>query len=1287
MSLGGNDIRIIISASNEASKTMKEVESDAKSSFGNIGGSIRGVVEDLALFDLAMRGLERLTEPIKAVWDEMEQLQSVAAQTAAVLKSTGDASGVTAEQVSKLAESLEGASTYSQAAIQAGENILLTFRNIGGSVLPQTTQAVMDMATAMHMDLNSAALQVGKALEDPIGGLTRLQRAGVQFTQAQKDQIKSLVDTGQGMAAQKIILDELANEFGGSAAAQAKTFGGALDQLKNEALTGLANFMNSNVLPHLLDFEQVIQSQVLPALKAWASNDLLPKLQQFGSFLQSTVLPVLKEFGTFITGTVIPALHNFWDDSLEPKIEAFASFITGTVIPALQSLANDVLPTVKQVLSDIGDWMSSNQDVIAAFAVAVGIIAVAFAAASIAGAILAGVFAVITSPVLLTVAALAAVGAAVYEIIQNWDELTAKFPALQQGWTDLQQAVSQVEAWFTGTLVPNLKADWDKISSDMSTIADSISQNWNTISTIISTVLGIIEAEVGVVFGTIVNEVQLDMNVLRDVINIVTALIHGDWQGAWNGIKQVVIDIWNSLVSEAGTILGGIEGAAGAVWDAVGDAAATAWNNIVHTVQEGAQACLDAIASMVHGIGNALSTLSGISIGGGTMPSFDTGIPGIGTIGGGSIPSVSPFSGLAGAASALQGWAAPTADFSGANISYTRSGGGKGGGGGPAYVGSGGMTPEQAIAAAGGASTLYSPLDDGTTLSKGGGGGSTDTADPMSGAGAGDFSPGKGAGGGGGGGKPKGGGGGGGGGAPSDATQATDMNKVWKDLHDAADAYQKALDGIKDTQPKLTQALLDSEKAMRPQLVDAMTTAYQNYQTAAAALAAGVAGGASAKDLSTLSANLSGAKDQFTAAAKDVTDLDTKINTDTKALHDQRVAEVNDMGNAIITALKAQAADQLQTEKDSIAAQKDALKQGTADAVQAFTDRKKAADDAYAQQLQDAKDAQAQQFQVVKDGLAQQQQAQKDALSLQQQLQTNQFDAATNAKIASIQAQIDAPAIKANLDKEAALRLAISHDTGSQLATDQASLDSMLVADHNKVLQGQITDIKTAATAQKQQMSDEYKLQNQALADQQKTQTQTLADAQKTQAQSLTDHYADEKKASDKRYDDLIKAARDNETATNKVLDDQLKSAEAHYKDQTTNAKLQADARLMIEGGNQQDIVKLLNKYDPDWNTAGKNLGQQLIDGLKQSDIPGAVERIFADMGSGSGGTTSDKAAKDSAGPSEGRSVTIAPGAIVIQAWDANSVLNAVPQLLRALDVGMQQGGGLGLSGVGALKS
>ena len=47
---------------------------------------------------------------------------------------------------------------------------------------------------------------VGKALNDPLKGLTALSRIGVQFTAQQQEQIKAMVEVGDVAGAQKIIL-------------------------------------------------------------------------------------------------------------------------------------------------------------------------------------------------------------------------------------------------------------------------------------------------------------------------------------------------------------------------------------------------------------------------------------------------------------------------------------------------------------------------------------------------------------------------------------------------------------------------------------------------------------------------------------------------------------------------------------------------------------------------------------------------------------------------------------------------------------------------------------------------------------------------------------------------------------------------------------------------------------------------------------------------------------------------------------------------------------------------
>ena len=63
--------------------------------------------------------------------------------------------------------------------------------------------------------------------------MTALQRVGVKFTEQQKAQVKALVESGDLLKAQALILKELNTEFGGAAAAARNTFGGALRSLGN----------------------------------------------------------------------------------------------------------------------------------------------------------------------------------------------------------------------------------------------------------------------------------------------------------------------------------------------------------------------------------------------------------------------------------------------------------------------------------------------------------------------------------------------------------------------------------------------------------------------------------------------------------------------------------------------------------------------------------------------------------------------------------------------------------------------------------------------------------------------------------------------------------------------------------------------------------------------------------------------------------------------------------------------------------------------------------------------
>lgn len=163
---------------------------------------------------------------------ETAEADRVQTQLVTTLKSTNGVSGQSIETLNAQAESLMKLTAFSDEAIGSAQALLLTFTSIRGA-FPEATKVTLDLARALNMDLRSAAMMVGKALNDPVAGVTALRKAGVQLTDQQRKQIEVLVKQNDLLAAQKIILGELNTQVGGSAAAYRGTLGGAIDDLKN----------------------------------------------------------------------------------------------------------------------------------------------------------------------------------------------------------------------------------------------------------------------------------------------------------------------------------------------------------------------------------------------------------------------------------------------------------------------------------------------------------------------------------------------------------------------------------------------------------------------------------------------------------------------------------------------------------------------------------------------------------------------------------------------------------------------------------------------------------------------------------------------------------------------------------------------------------------------------------------------------------------------------------------------------------------------------------------------
>lgn len=158
-----------------------------------------------------------------AVAGFIEQEKAMADVTAA-LASMGDASGKTAEDLAKTADALEMRSLFdAEVILKQVTAQLLTFGNVAGREFDRAQQAAIDMATRLGGEPQNAAIMLGKALNDPVKGIAALTRVGVQFTEAQKAQIKAMAEAGNVAGAQGVILAEVERQFAGAAQAAADT--------------------------------------------------------------------------------------------------------------------------------------------------------------------------------------------------------------------------------------------------------------------------------------------------------------------------------------------------------------------------------------------------------------------------------------------------------------------------------------------------------------------------------------------------------------------------------------------------------------------------------------------------------------------------------------------------------------------------------------------------------------------------------------------------------------------------------------------------------------------------------------------------------------------------------------------------------------------------------------------------------------------------------------------------------------------------------------------------------
>lgn len=536
------------------------------------------------------------------------------AELNAVLASTNGAAGMTAEAINALASKFQALTPFEDDVVLAGENMLLTFTNIGKDVFPMATEAMLNMGQKFG-SVDAAAVQLGKALNDPIAGVSALRKVGVTLTEAQEESIKAFMAQGDIASAQKIILGELETEFGGLAVAAGDTLTGKMTILKNS----------------LGDIQEQIGAALLPALTGVADMFLDGLNSEQGQAALAGMVTMVDALAAGI-GTAAEIVSSFagnLDEGMTPLdsfIEAIWDVAPQWLLDALVDLRDNILPAIADFFANniqpIADWVAQNVEMQDAL-MAVGVVV-----ASIVLPALAGIVAAV-APV-VAVAALLVGGIALLRTAweNDWGGIQEKTQAVIDYVVPLvQTALANIQQWWAdngASIIASAQNAWNTISGAVQAVIAfvvplvqntlaAIQQFWQAHGETIMTVVGGLWENIKTMFSGA-------FAVISEIFAAFKAAFEGDWygfgehlRGAWDALWQMIGELLRNQL----TILGAIAADLGdSIVDGIANGIRNGAGAITDAARGAAQAALDAAKGFlgIHSPSKVFETVVGANI-------------------------------------------------------------------------------------------------------------------------------------------------------------------------------------------------------------------------------------------------------------------------------------------------------------------------------------------------------------------------------------------------------------------------------------------------------------------------------------------------------------------------------------------------------------------------------------------------------------------------------------------------------------------------------------------------
>lgn len=400
-----------------------------------------------------------------------EEAATANARLDQIYKQMGDSTGKLSKAAKDYADELSKQIGVDDEVIKAGQAKLATFSKVSDNAktMARATKAAADLSAAGFGDISSTSVQLGKALQDPIKGITALGRSGVTFSDQEKELIKTMYEAGDVAGYQEIMFKAVEKQVGGVSEATANT--------------------SDKIAVQMGEIQESLGTAFLPIVEA-----ILPLIEQLAT-----------KIGEFFAGD--------WQGKLKELAPVFfiiAGAIMAALVPALTAMA-------------VAAWAA-------------------------------------IAPLLPFIAIGAAIGAAVWLIVEAFGGLQNAMTALQTAWDTVWAYLSPAFTAIKDFVVQTFGGIVSSISNNMGLIKATIQRVMAFILPIWNAAWAVIKAVVVPIWEAIKTAISGALAFIGGIIKAGMQLITGDWDSAWETIKQTL----SNLVGSLGKIAGNI---GKAIWD------------------------------------------------------------------------------------------------------------------------------------------------------------------------------------------------------------------------------------------------------------------------------------------------------------------------------------------------------------------------------------------------------------------------------------------------------------------------------------------------------------------------------------------------------------------------------------------------------------------------------------------------------------------------------------------------------------------------------------------------